>query len=91
MPILVDLFKILIESIYSYNLELYNMTNSNKFKLSEDLKVAVFTKKEIEKEELDSESDFKDFITSKIKTANFKEIFSNWSNDDRYYVVFFRS
>ena len=67
------------------------MTNTRKFDSLEDLKVAVFTKKEIEKEELDSENDFKDFITSKIKTVKFKEIFSNWTNDDQYYVVVFRS
>jgi len=66
------------------------MTNTIKF-YSKDLKVAVFTKKEIEKEELDSENDFKDFITSKIKSVKFEEIFSNWTNDDKYYVVFFKS
>lgn len=50
-------------------------------------KVLVFEAKEIEKEELDTESDWKDFIFQKVKTDRFKEIFSGWDLKEKYYVV----
>lgn len=63
------------------------MTNLNSFNLSEQLKVIVFSKEEIEKEELDNKNDLKDLISLKIKTDKFDEIFSGWSEDDRYFVI----
>ena len=54
---------------------------------SEQLKVIVFSKKEIEKEELDNEEDLKDLISTKIKTDQFEEVFSKWLEDDKYYII----
>lgn len=63
------------------------MKSLNNLYLSEQLKVIVFSKQEIEKEELDHENDLKDLISSKIKTDKFKEIFSKMSEDDKYYII----
>lgn len=65
------------------------MTNFNSLNLSSDhLQVIVLSKSEIDKEELDSENDLKDFILEKAKVIrNYKEIFSDWSLDGRFYVM----
>lgn len=66
------------------------MTNSNSFETQDKsrLQVLVISKEEIDREELDSESDLKDLVLSKAKVIkNYSEIFSEWSLDSKYYVM----
>lgn len=50
-------------------------------------KTLVLTREEIEKEELDWEEDLKDFVCKKLKVNDYKEIESDWSFDDKYFVI----
>ena len=65
------------------------MTNSNSFETQDKshLQILVLSKSEIDREELDHEEDLKDLISSKIKTDKFEEVFSKFSDDDKYYIV----
>ncbi|OGK25280.1 hypothetical protein A3A46_03695 [Candidatus Roizmanbacteria bacterium RIFCSPLOWO2_01_FULL_37_13] len=61
------------------------MTN---FNFSKQLKIVVFSKQEIEKEELDNEEDLKDFVLEKAKVIKeYKEVISGWSIDSKFYVM----
>jgi len=65
------------------------MTKSKILELSSDrLQVIVLSKSEIDKEELDHEEDLKEFVIEKARVIkNYKEIFSDWSLDGKYYVL----
>ena len=65
----------------------YDVINS--FNLSSDhLQVLVLSKSEIDREDFDHEEDLKDFIIEKAKVIkDYKEVFSGWSIDSKYYVM----
>lgn len=65
------------------------MTKSKIFNLSSDrLQVIVLSKSKIDKEEIDSENDLKDLVLSKVKgIKKYKEIFSDWGLDSKFYVM----
>ncbi len=70
------------------------MTNSNSFKTLDKshLQILVISKEEIDREELDSENDLKDLVLEKAKVIkNYTEIFSDWSNDSKYYVMILKT
>ena len=54
---------------------------------NENQKVLVFTAKEIEKFELDTDDDWKDLISSRIKTEEYTELYSGWDEKNQYYIV----
>lgn len=54
---------------------------------NENQKVLVFTAKEIERLELDTDDDWKDRISSRINNDEFTELYSGWDERNRYYVV----
>ncbi len=54
---------------------------------SDNQKVLVFTAREIERLELDREDDFRDEISSRIKTEEFKELYSGWDERNDYYII----
>ena len=53
---------------------------------NENLKIIVFSAREIKKLELDSEDDFRDEISSRLNDDNFIEIYSGWDIKNKYYV-----
>lgn len=70
------------------------MTNSNSFKTQDKsrLQVLVISKEEIDKEELDSENDLKDFVLEKAKIIKeYKEVFSDWNIDSKYFVMIIKT
>lgn len=54
---------------------------------NENQRVLVFTAKEIEKLELDTDDDWKDLISSRIKTEEYTELYLGWDELNNYYVV----
>jgi len=65
------------------------MKSLNSLKLSTDhLQVLVLSKSEIDKEDFDTEQDLKDYVLEKARVIkNYKEMFSDWSLDGKYYVM----
>ena len=61
--------------------------NKQTIKNDNNQKVLVFTAKEIERMELDTDDDWKDLISSRIKTEEFRELYSGWNERNDYYVV----
>jgi len=53
----------------------------------EEKKVVVITSREIGGSEIDNESDLRDIVEQKLKVSNYKEIFSEWTDDGKYYVM----
>lgn len=54
---------------------------------NDNQRVLVFTAREIEKLELDTDDDWRDLISSRINTEGFKEVYSGWDENSQYYVV----
>jgi hypothetical protein len=61
------------------------MTNQNIE--NENQRVLVFSAKQIERLELDTDDDWRDLISLKLKSEDYKELYAGWDAKDRYYVV----
>lgn len=60
--------------------------NSQNFE-NDNQRVLVFTEKEIEKLELDTDDDWKDLISSRVESEDYKELYAGWDEKEKYYVV----
>ena len=50
-------------------------------------RTVVLSKRTIDKQDFDCEDDLKDFVCNKLGVEDYKELKSEWSFDDKYYVM----